>query len=184
MGNAACFSNTPALTCTNSTNVWSVTLEVPLRANVSVILYLSAPVAFSFEDPCALSNKLESSLESTKVSVIFRPTLCVPFELYFSNASVCLFTFAKKPLTKNTPLSIENNVPSPTAVEIDESDPPPTFALFVTVRFATLVKTILALPDTLNVPLVAALVTVSPVAKVPVNGITFSSFAAESNLTT
>ena len=42
---------------------------------VNAILNLSAPAAFSFDVPVALSNSVESSAEPTKVYVIERPTL-------------------------------------------------------------------------------------------------------------
>ena len=43
-------------------------------ASVSVILNLWAPVAFAFDEPVALSNKVVSSVEVINVSVIVKPT--------------------------------------------------------------------------------------------------------------
>ena len=54
-------------------------------AKVKSILNLWAPVAFSFDDPWALSNKLVSSVDVTKVSVIVSPTRKDGSLLYFSN---------------------------------------------------------------------------------------------------
>ena len=42
--------------------------------SVNVILNLWAPEAFSFDDPVALSNKLVSSVDVVKVSLIVKPT--------------------------------------------------------------------------------------------------------------
>ena len=64
---------------------------------VKSILNLWAPVAFAFEEPVALSNKLVSSVEVTKVSVIVSPTLYDGSFVYLSNTKLCLSTLTKKP---------------------------------------------------------------------------------------
>ena len=59
----------------SSTKLESAVEDKDSFAKVKSILNLWAPVAFSFEEPWALSNKLESSVEVTKLSVIVKPTL-------------------------------------------------------------------------------------------------------------
>ena len=44
-------------------------------ASVNVILNLWAPVAFAFDEPVALSNRLVSSVDVIKFSVTVKPTL-------------------------------------------------------------------------------------------------------------
>ena len=53
----------------------SVVESIRCFAKVNSTFNLSAPVAFSFELPCALSNSVESVAEPTKVSAISKPTL-------------------------------------------------------------------------------------------------------------
>ena len=75
-------------------------------ASVNVNWNLSAPAAFSFEVPCALSYNEESSAVDIIDSVIDKPTLNEGFALYFSSISSCLSTFTKKPLMNTTPSEI------------------------------------------------------------------------------
>ena len=53
----------------------SVVESIRCFAKVNSIFNLSAPAAFSLEEPCALSNSVESDEEPTKVSAISSPTL-------------------------------------------------------------------------------------------------------------
>ena len=69
------FVTTPSSILTNSTKLASAVDDNESFAKVKSILNLWAPVAFSFEEPWALSSKLESSVEVTKVSDIVRPIL-------------------------------------------------------------------------------------------------------------
>ena len=65
----------PLLTLINSMKFESVVESIRCFAKVNSTFNLSAPVAFSFELPCALSNSVESVAEPTKVSAISKPTL-------------------------------------------------------------------------------------------------------------
>ena len=60
---------------------------------VNVNLNLSAPAAFSFEVPCALSYREESSAVDISSSLIESPTLYEGFELYFSKIYVTIILF-------------------------------------------------------------------------------------------
>ena len=94
---------TPAFTLPSSTKLVSVVSVKLNLASVSVNLSLSAPGAFSFVVPCALSNKDVSDADVTILSVTFRPILNDGLPLYFSNTNVCASTFTKKPLIKTPP---------------------------------------------------------------------------------
>ena len=81
----------------SSTKLESAVEDKDNFAKVKSILNLWAPAAFSFDEPVALSNKLESSVDVTKVSVIVRPILKLGVFEYFSNTKVCAVTSTKKP---------------------------------------------------------------------------------------
>ena len=66
-------------------------------AKVKSILNLWAPVAFSLDEPWALSSKDVSSVDVTKVSVIVNPILKLGVLEYFSNIKVCWSTLTKNP---------------------------------------------------------------------------------------
>ena len=69
------FCNLPLFNLNVSTKFESA-VDVKVNfASVNVILNLWAPVAFIFDEPVALSNKLESSVDVTKVSLTVKPTL-------------------------------------------------------------------------------------------------------------
>ena len=64
----------PFLNLNNSTKLASAVDVKDNLVRVSVILNLWAPEAFSFDEPVALSNKLVSSVDVVKVSLIVKPT--------------------------------------------------------------------------------------------------------------
>ena len=71
-----CFSSIiPLLTLTNSIKFASSVEVNAILESVSVNLNLSAPAAFSFEVPCALSYNEESSAADISSSLIVKPTL-------------------------------------------------------------------------------------------------------------
>ena len=65
---------TPSSILINSTKLASAVDDKESFAKVKSILNLWAPVAFAFDEPVALSNKVVSSVEVTNVSVIVSPT--------------------------------------------------------------------------------------------------------------
>ena len=94
---------TPALTLDSSTKDVPNTESNVCFASVKLNFKRSAPAAFSFDVPAALSSKESSAADVTKDSTISRPTLYEGAPLYFSNIIVCLSTFVKNPLVNTTP---------------------------------------------------------------------------------
>ena len=68
------FWTIPSLTLINSTKLESAVEDKSNFASVKSILNLWAPVAFAFDEPVALSNKVVSSVEVINVSEIVKPT--------------------------------------------------------------------------------------------------------------
>ena len=66
---------TPALTLASSTKFVSVISVKLYFANARENFNLSAPGAFSFVVPCALSKRLVSDVDVSILSVTFRPIL-------------------------------------------------------------------------------------------------------------
>ena len=77
-----------------------------------MIFNLSAPGAAKFENPFALSNSEESSLDDIIDSKILNPTLYDGLFVYGSNTIVLVGTLMKVPLTKYTPSFIFTALPT------------------------------------------------------------------------
>ena len=90
---------------------------VTLDARVGNIFNLSAPGAAKLVEPDALSVKLLSILESTNVSIVWKPTFLDGRVLYLSTIWLCAPTLTKCPLWKIIPSDTDALVPKP--VELD-----------------------------------------------------------------
>ena len=97
---------TPALTLDSSTKDVPKTEFIACLPNTRLNFKRSAPAAFSFVEPPALSSNDESAAEVTSVSVISIPILYEGAPLYFSSNNVCLSTLVKNPRTNNIPSEI------------------------------------------------------------------------------
>ena len=93
----------------------TLTISIKFASSVEVKSYLervnenlslSAPAAFSFEVPCALSYRELSSATDINSSLIVKPILYEGFGLYFSKTNCCASTFTKNPLQNTTPSDI------------------------------------------------------------------------------
>ena len=72
-------------------------------ANVRPTFSLSAPAAFSFEEPVALSKSEISLADEISDSAISKPTLYDGLPEYFSKISSCCSTLQKNPLMNTIP---------------------------------------------------------------------------------
>ena len=69
------FCSLPSLSLNVSTKLASAVDVNDNLASVNVILNLWAPVAFTFDEPVALSNRVVSSVDVIKDYVTVKPTL-------------------------------------------------------------------------------------------------------------
>ena len=111
----------PLLTLTNSIKFASSVEVNTYFERVNENLNLSAPEAFSFELPVALSYKLLSSAVDINSSLIVKPTLYEGFALYFSKINNCLSTLQKYPLMYTTPSEIFAIEQRPKGVSVSAS---------------------------------------------------------------
>ncbi len=103
----------PLLTRINSTKSVSSVVVSEYLLNVNSTFNLSAPVEFSFEVPCELSNREVSVVELISDSLIVRPILYEGAPEYFSKISSCAGTLTKNPLMNIIPSLIFAIEPKP-----------------------------------------------------------------------
>ena len=106
------FLSSPSLTLINSTKSISLVSVRDFFDKVAVIFNLSAPGAAKLENPFALSNNEESSLDDIIDSVTFNPTRYDGLFEYGSNTMVLAGTLTKVPLMKYTPSFIFTALPT------------------------------------------------------------------------